>query len=601
MPAAAGKDWGEVRAKVEGLSGIIPRTADTLLSSRHAQVAQNIKLTSGDGRPWMKPLVVFDPTKAAVKSFYKMIYSGVDYWLTFTVDANVVPGAIAGDTASKVYYTGEATPRKTNWALATTSGAVTEGVVAYYELGVPAPTAAASLAVVGGVGSNVTRSYVYTFVTAWEEESAPSASVTVTGRVDGSWNLSAMQTTIAGNYSITKQRIYRTITDASGVTTYQLVVEQTAATTYSDTKADTALGASLASIDYDVPPSDLKGLISLPNGVMAGFSGKQLCFCEPYKPWAWPAAHRYAVEYTIIGIAASGNAVLVATEGQPHLFTGTDPSVMSGIKLANKEPCVSKNSVKDIGEGMVYASPNGYTLATAYGADIVSASYFSRDEWQDLTPSSVQFVKYDNCLFAFHKTGSTYGGFVIDRKTESMSTITSAVDFAWVDPITGLLYLLIGNDICQWDGDPYDVLPYSWKSKRWITRHPVNLGAVMVDADFSSSTDAQVAINAALVAANAVIWAASANLHGAYNEMMYDAVTYNGSDLHDIPSVTAGAVTFKLWRGNVVQQTIQISNRKAKRLHGGYKDNDFALEINGDVNFHYLKIAETMHGLKQFS
>ncbi|MGH8685646.1 MAG: hypothetical protein ACREUM_09890, partial [Nitrosospira sp.] len=57
------------------------------------------------------------------------------------------------------------------------------------------PLTAPTVTPSGGAGSTLTRSYVYTFVTQWGEESAPSpASVVTTGKVDDTWVLSAMDT-----------------------------------------------------------------------------------------------------------------------------------------------------------------------------------------------------------------------------------------------------------------------------------------------------------------------------------------------------------------------------------------------------------------------
>ena len=54
----------------------------------------------------------------------------------------------------------------------------------------------------------------------------------------------------------------------------------------------------------------MKGLIALPNGVFAGFTGKRICFSEPFLPHAWPVAYRITLEEEIVSIAAASNTCI---------------------------------------------------------------------------------------------------------------------------------------------------------------------------------------------------------------------------------------------------------------------------------------------------
>lgn len=86
-------------------------------------------------------------------------------------------------------------------------------------LGVTPPVAAPTVTPSGGVGSTVTRVYVYTFVTPWGVESAPSpASAETTGKDDDTWALSALDTapphsvTVSNGVKDTPSAGYVTIT-----------------------------------------------------------------------------------------------------------------------------------------------------------------------------------------------------------------------------------------------------------------------------------------------------------------------------------------------------------------------------------------------------
>jgi hypothetical protein len=203
------------------------------------------------------------------------MYSGAtDYWLAWADVVDAVKGPVAGDTNFRLYFTGSAfAPRKTNLALATSA---VNYPASSLEMGIPAPTVAPGLAVVGGAAANVTRTYFETFVSTagtWDEEGPPGLPVTVTGRPDGSWNLTGLNAAPGGLYAIDRRRIYRTLTGSTGITNYQLVVElPIATTTYSDTIADSALGVICPSFTNGVsgsawspPPSDMHSLVNLPN------------------------------------------------------------------------------------------------------------------------------------------------------------------------------------------------------------------------------------------------------------------------------------------------------------------------------------------------
>ena len=203
---------------VTQFGGRVPRIGARLLANGQAQVAGNCKLLSGELRSWKRGVQVATPTVAGtLKSLFRMYGGGNDYWLSWADIVDAVKGPIAGDTTFKLYYTGTTFgPRKTNLTLATTAGTAYPND--YLELGIPAPTVAPALVVVGGAAANVTRTYLETFVSTtvvWDEEGPPGPGITVTGRPDGSWNLTGLNAAPAGKYAIDRRRIYRTLTGST--------------------------------------------------------------------------------------------------------------------------------------------------------------------------------------------------------------------------------------------------------------------------------------------------------------------------------------------------------------------------------------------------
>ena len=240
----------------------------------------------------------------------------------------------------------------------------------------------------------VTRSYVYTWVTEYKEESAPSLPVVETGIQDASWNLSNLEVPsildrgfVASPDArrwITKTRIYRTITSSSGTATFFLVAEQDCTINfYNDTIDDDEVSsnAQLESFAWTPPPPDLQGLVVMWNGIIAGWRENELWMCEPYRPHAWPAKFVNTLEYPIVGMGVAGQTLVVCTVGNPVTVNGSLPEHMTTAKVPNFEPCTSRGSILSHASGVYFVSPNGLILCGQGGAVNVTKDLLTRDKW----------------------------------------------------------------------------------------------------------------------------------------------------------------------------------------------------------------------------
>lgn len=181
--------------RIAGFAGLVPRLAKQLLEPNQAQVATNCILTSGDLRPRNGPLLVFIPVlDGDIISMFRMEKDGNEKWLAWDVDVDVARSPVADNTERRFYYTGDGEPRVSDYDTATAgAGPYPSGC---YVLGVTPPITKPTVTPTGGASATtVSRTYVYTFVTPWGEESAPSPpSTVVTGKIDATWGLSAMNT-----------------------------------------------------------------------------------------------------------------------------------------------------------------------------------------------------------------------------------------------------------------------------------------------------------------------------------------------------------------------------------------------------------------------
>jgi len=177
---------------IQSFSGMVPRTDSRLLGNYQAQIAYNCKLTSGRIGPLRAPQFVLRPNIAStIRTIFRLADGQNSYWMTWANEVNVARSPIGQDTHKRFYYTGDGEPRMSTLANAI-SGGNQDYPKLFHVLGVTAPRTAPTVTPTGGTVTNETRAYVYTYVTALGEESAPSPAGSGTGFQDATWTISGM-------------------------------------------------------------------------------------------------------------------------------------------------------------------------------------------------------------------------------------------------------------------------------------------------------------------------------------------------------------------------------------------------------------------------
>lgn len=592
-----------------GFSGVYPRTGPTNLAPNQAQVAKNVKLMSGELRPWREPVLTYAPANTNVKTIYK--FKGPDaynpIWLTWNTDVDVVAGPVADTTDYRLYYTGDGAPKKTNWLMATGNMIGSAPYPNnYYELGVPAPTAPPAISASGGNAPTETRAYVYTYVTLFGsvyEESAPSPAATVTCNTAGSSVVvTGFMTPPTGNYNFHYIRIYRSVT-GSNTASYQLVTQiPISQTTYTDSLSVTELGTVLPSLYYTPPPSGLKGLVAMPNGILAGFVGNQIWFCEPYLPHAWPSTYMLTTEFPIVGLGVFGNTLFVGTTKNPYLVTGTFPGSMAQEKLSLLQPCISKKSITSDQFGLMYASPNGLVAVGTGNQDVITTGLFTRDEWSVLAPETMIGAIYNNMYIGFYKTNGKTKTIVIQRSDNPpLVDLDADASAVFIEHSTGAVYILseLDNKIYELDADTVNNKLYEWKSKKFIMPHPLNFGAMKVQANFEymNSDEAYNAARAAIIAENQTAFAG--DIKGSLNKVPVDTFDVNGSLLQYVPTAAENRyVNVIVYADGVPVFNTKITSQEPVRMPAGFKAYVWEVFFSGNVPVRELHMASTMTELR---
>lgn len=480
--------------KLQGFQGLIPRLSERLLPVMAATVARNTKLIQGELRGFRAPRELADLTGTyiTVRRAFRIVDDpdGYDYgeeWLSFdSREVDVVRSPLINDQHDRYYWAGDGRP-KYNSARRIFNGS------AQLFLGVPTPTTAPT--VTPPVGTDQTRAYVYTFVSAFGEEGQPSAPTLATGTT-GAWSITGMNTTVPDSSSrlITKKRIYRTVPGNASSVFFFVVEIDLATSSYVDNQTDVTVAQNnvLESTTWAEPLTTLEGFVAMPNGYLVGWSGRRLVFSEPYRPHAWPAEYELSTEFPIKGLVVWGNTLIIGTESHPYMGQGVHPAAFTMQKMDAVEPCLSRRGMVATVAGAYYPSINGLVLVNSSGVQVVTQDILTKEEWATYNPSAIFAAALGLQYIAFN---SDDFGFIFNP-TEPGSKLIELDQFDQINGIetdwySGNVLLLSQDRVWEWDPEDAERLRWQWKSKVFQFPKPLNFGAVRInfnaeDIDVSS-------------------------------------------------------------------------------------------------------------------
>lgn len=329
--------------------------------------------------------------------------------------------------------------------------------------------------------------YTYTYVSEYGEESEPAkASKPVVWSTDHIVRLKNFDRR-ENDERVAKIRVYRSQTSASGQTDFFFVKEISPDTkSWDDNPSKFEIAEAIASTDYNEPPDNLEGLIALPNGMMAAFVGKQLYFCEPYLPHAWPQKYILTTDVNIVALAAIGSSVIVLTQGTSYIATGSSPETMVMDKIEDSFPCAAALGVVDLGTGIVFPSADGLVLLTSAGSQLISRKLMTQDQWQALNPSTFIAGHFNGRYLASYEVDSVRKTIIFDLTGEQpfISRTSDAIEATFHEKPTGRLFILLdGNKVYEFDDPQEDPRDMNWWSKRHVLSGYANYGCILIEGD----------------------------------------------------------------------------------------------------------------------
>lgn len=475
--------------RIQAPQGILPRYNPRLLNNNQAQKAFNCVLDQGDCRP-LKDTIEKQSLTSSTKTVFK--YGS---WRQFDNYASVIRSPV--DAGDYRYY----------WTDENGGGYKTEEGKGALPLGVPQPDTGPSLTK-GGSSSedNPLRSsvYVYTRVTAWGEESAPSGPSGVMDVYDGEW-IEFSDISDGESSHVTHYRIYRTIGGHTG-SVYVAVPFQTTAGDIiydgdnnikydipkgdigdmKDGLRDADLTVSMEVLDWLEPPSDMKFLTDLGNGIMMGASGKEVVFSALWAPYAYPLAYRYNLDSQVTGVGHVAGIPVAFTKYSTYIFDGSTPDSFQQRKISETQGCVSHLSICSTLDGVLFASREGLCVANPNGVNILSLPVWLREQWKEMDINNLIGAYFNKRYYGFFKGDKK--GFIFSLNDIEQSIVEFELDDdvvnVYVEGDGGHLYIVFEGHLDEFDVG--DNLTSQWKSKIFRVG-PINFSSFKIVGDEGDS------------------------------------------------------------------------------------------------------------------
>lgn len=464
-----------MKISIQNFGGVAPAINSRYLADNRAQVATNIQAFASGGS--MRPLNSLLPTAESVPLTANTIYrygqsttSATEQWLYWSGDVDVVRGQIAGDTEEWTHYSGDGIPKSIH----------ASALGAPISLGLPPPDTAPIVRVFGDPPTDnsnesaVTMVFVVTYLRAIAGLTAESTISPASNSVDVFLStqyplITLPDLPLASN--ITGFRIYCSIEG-----TYLYCAEWAASYAGLEVamiKHPEDFGEECPSLFWAPPPDDLQGLVNLPGGVVAGFVGRDVYLCEPYRPYAWPDSYRLSLDYPVVGLGVIDTTLVALTTGEPYFIQGGHPDSMVVVKAGIPQACVSKRSIVSINGAVYYASPDGLMMLSPGGSGLVTQAQYRRKDWQALNPETFHAYGHDLKYIAFRQEdGGARVGWTLDIASGEVRENSIAVRAGFSDLQLDTLYVVTDDDSAVKKWDLGTALTATWKSKKFTLPRP---------------------------------------------------------------------------------------------------------------------------------
>ena len=424
-----------MRLEINQFGGMAPLVDPTALADNFATYAQNVRLDRGvlaPGALKLEPNPDYPDAQLsgrAVRSVAKLSDDNTRFAFGNPRGAMAFVSPVSpADTWGRVYYMGVDGPVFTTSEQYSPGGLVINPVS--YRLGVPAPGAAPEVMAAPTIEHKyeegddnrievepdyVDVAYAYSFVDRYGHESSLSlASGTARVAYDRAFSVPVLvgaapptRVNIDGGF----RRLYRATFDGSSSTWQFLADIPIGQTTFDDTVPVGQEGEEAVNEGWLPAPVKLRNLCLVASAFAAGYFDNYVCYSELKLPHAWPAELQYPIKYTPKGLMPLLNGVLIVTNGRPYWAEGSDPYSAIPRELPINAPCVSSESVVDMGDYAMYVSFDGLVAAGPGQAEVITSEIVDRAYMESLVDENCKAFAF-NGRYVFSTKNGRWMGFV---------------------------------------------------------------------------------------------------------------------------------------------------------------------------------------------
>jgi hypothetical protein len=246
------------------------------------------------------------------------------------------------------------------------------------------------------------------------------------------------------------------------------------------------LGRLLTTWDFFPPPDALRIVGETSSGSLVGYVGDVLWFSERNAHHAWPPRTRLVLDHKIKRVAVHDNTVFVATTGYPFVVDDSTAeckdAACRAVRPGNVAAPICSERSMVLHDGAAYWATRWGFVRMGNDAVVsqVSDRFFSKEDWEQLDPSTMTAAIHNGVLYASTAERSFY----VDLQDAGELPI-GVVDLTispvqWLTTEDGRLMLLAGEGhVMEWDAGP-DSMAYVWKSRRAVMPGSIRLSAVKV-------------------------------------------------------------------------------------------------------------------------
>lgn len=486
--------------------GIAPRFPERQLRLPYAQVAENIKMERGQLRSYGGAVDAFTDQTVVTGADTIVPYdkiSGDTILLSWADDVDYVIRPVPNDSLNRVYWTGDNSPNaggspRMSDELTITGGDTTGPYPKQsYMLGVPAPEDEAFAERIQGEDvpddaeakgfTPYYRSYTYTFVDKFKQESGPFAfedgsALTRLKLFDGDmvrvYGLQGSPNQDADvNFENGLIRVYQT--DLYG--NYRLAAELPSGTQEVTFDHMEVNGVTLPTITTEPADDRMQGLVMSSFNFMYGFFDNTLCASDVQLYHSWPSLYQRTTPTKIVGVVPVARGGLVICEGGVYLAFGSDPSNINIVPIDETKGCVSKRSIVNMGGYAMYASSSG--VAVCDGSTVVNTTEDTilDLDWPTYSPESMTAIRHKERYIIFN---DDYGFALLPSAAEDkLTNFTLKFTGGFTYDRDANWYYVEGESIKKFDADSTKPIKYRWVSSLNILDSPATVSCVKLDAD----------------------------------------------------------------------------------------------------------------------